>query len=419
MPSAKFTSISLFSGAMGLDLGLERSGRFEFLACVEKERAFCDTIRLNRDKGRLANPKLEVFEADIANLDPMQVLYAQGLKPGDLDLLSGGPPCQAFSVIGRRRGLSDARGQLIYDFARFVEHLRPRVFLMENVRGLLSMSDSPDGKKGALFEGVLRRFNAIGYRTDTFVVNSVNYGAPQVRERVIVIGNRINLRATFPGPTHSDRPGDSLKQFVTLGDALLEKPDHDPTIMDFSPRKKGYLKLVPAGGNWRSLPLEVQKESMGKTFYLKGGRSAYWRKLSFEYPCPTIVTMPNHAGTSLCHPNELRPLSVGECSRVKGFPDDWHFVGTAAEKYKQVGNAVPVILGEVAGRALAGLLDMAPPCSDSADPRMQPDTVQHLRPHVRTRWWWKDGEVISGLPYHRRPGASKAANELFLFDGME
>jgi len=108
------------------------------LACVEKERAFCDTIRRNRDKGRLANPKLEVFEGDISNLDPMRVLDAVGLKPGELDFLCGGPPCQSFSTAGNRGTIQDHRGTMLWQFLRFIEVMRPRFFLMENVRGLLS-----------------------------------------------------------------------------------------------------------------------------------------------------------------------------------------------------------------------------------------------------------------------------------------
>ena len=318
MESRRYTVLSLFSGGMGLDLGLKQTGQFQLLACVEVAPSFGETIRRNRDAGRIGSPALNVYQQDVAELDPVQVMADLRLAPGELDLVAGGPPCQAFSVFGKRRGLADRRGQLIFEFLRFIEALRPRVFLMENVRGLLSMTTDDSTRKGSLFEMVQGRFDALGYRSDCFVVNAVNYGAPQVRERILMIGNRYGATADFPQPTHSDRPGDHLSPFATLGDAIRGKPDPDPTIMQFSERKQKYLAMVPPGGNWRTLPVEIQRESMGKTFYLKGGRSAYWRKLSYEFPCPTVITMPNHAGTSMCHPEFLRPLTVGECIEFKG-----------------------------------------------------------------------------------------------------
>lgn len=413
----KFKVLSLFSGAMGLDIGLERTGRFETVACVEIESNSCETIRRNRDAGRLAKHDLSIINADIRTLIPLKVLEQIGYEPNELDLIAGGPPCQAFSVFGKRKGLEDSRGRLIFEFIRFVESIRPRVFLMENVRGLLSMAVDAQSQKGSLLELIQKEFNKIGYRTDCFVVNSVNYGAPQIRERIIMIGNRFNLRANFLPPTHSDRSQDQLKPFAVLGDAIRGKPDPDPIVMDFSPRKKHYLSMIPPGGNWRSLPIELQKESMGKSFYLKGGRSAYWRKLSYDFPCPTIVTMPNHAGTSLCHPEELRPLTVGECSLVQGFPEDWQFIGTPSEKYKQVGNAVPIVLGEIAGKAVIELLERIASLKHPISNTYIPDTVVHLRPHVRTRWWWKDGQVIHGLRYNERPNQSEEQFvQLSLFD---
>ena len=255
------------------------------------------------------------------------------------------------------------------------------------------------------------RFDALGYRSDCFVVNAVNYGAPQVRERILMIGNRYGATADFPQPTHSDRPGDHLSPFATLGDAIRGKPDPDPTIMQFSERKQKYLAMVPPGGNWRTLPVEIQRESMGKTFYLKGGRSAYWRKLSYEFPCPTVITMPNHAGTSMCHPEFLRPLTVGECARVQGFPEEWTFCGTPSEKYQQVGNAVPILLGRMAGEAVVRLLEQTPMADRPNAESGKPSRVVQIRPHVRTRWWWKDGEVIEARPYSQRPKRKPRRND--------
>ena len=427
MAKANYTVISLFSGAMGLDLGLERTKRFELLACIEKERAFCDTIRLNRDRGRLNDKKLAVFEGDICNLDPLEVLAAVGLKPGELDVLVGGPPCQSFSTAGSRGTVQDHRGTLLWQFLRFVEAIRPKYFLMENVRGLLSaglrhrpIKERPEHGGPPLTHdeepgSVVRRFaldlGRIGpqpYRMDCFEVNAVNYGAPQLRERALFIGNRFNAVAHFPDPTHGPIEAaveaslfeqavqQKMLPWRTLGDAIGHVNETNPVVMDFSPRKKKYLAMVAPGSNWRSLPVGIQKESMGKVWYAKGGRSGWWRRLSFDLPCPTLVTMPNHAGTSLCHPNSTRALSLNDYKLIQEFPDTWEICGTPQQQYAQVGNAVPVRLGEVAGNVIADALD------DLAKTkwRVLPETADRYRiiyvqSHVRTRQWFKDGKTFA------------------------
>jgi DNA (cytosine-5)-methyltransferase 1 len=419
--------ISLFSGAMGLDVGLGQTGRFEVLACVEREHAFCETIRANKRAGRLS-PGLQVFERDITFLEPGEVLEAVGLRPGELDLLVGGPPCQSFSTAGRRRTVLDTRGTLLWQFLRFVEAIRPRFFLMENVRGLLSaalrhrpMADRPEkggppldpeeepGSVVRQFAEDLQRFSGSGYHMDCFEVNAVNYGAPQLRERALFIGNRYNAVVAFPDPTHGPpaeaqegerglfpcKPACGHLPWRTLHDAIGHLRDADPVLMDFSPRKKKYLEMVPPGSNWRSLPCAIQKESMGKAWYAKGGRSGWWRRLSYDLPCPTLVTMPNHAGTSLCHPEEVRSLSLKEYALVQEFPEDWEFRGTPAEQYAQVGNAVPVRLGQVAGEVIAGELDALASRNWRPFPsKPEACRVVYVQAHVRTRQWYKNGQTF-------------------------
>lgn len=393
-------AISLFTGAMGLDLGLERAG-FKIRVCVENDPSTCLTIKKNR-------PEIPLLEDDIRDLSGEDILKAAGLSRRDAHLVCGGPPCQAFSVFGRRKGIQDERGALVFEFIRIVDEIKPKVFVMENVRGLHSMAIRPGAAKGSLYKKIQGTFEGIGYRVDCFLVNSVNYGAPQIRERMFSIGGRYNLKAEFPTPIRSDRPKDKLPPFTTLGDAIKDFKPATQTVMDFSERKKKYLAMVPSGGNWRSLPVEVQKESMGKSWYLKGGRSAYWRKLSYDFPCPTIVTMPNHAGTSMCHPEELRTLSAEECARVQGFPDDWEFVGGPQDKYTQIGNAVPVILGEMAGVATRNLLhEIGTTVGRNTGIHIK-SRVVHIRPHVRTRWWWKDGKVTPPIPYNQKPHVDPA-----------
>lgn len=347
----KYTLLSLFSGGMGLDLGLDRTGRFGLLACVERDAACCRTIRVNRDAGRLGDRSFRLYEADIESLNPCRVMADLRLRPGDLDLLAGGPPCTTFSTAGRRQGVADARGLLLWQFLWFVEALRPRVFLIENVRGLMSAALRPGGQPGLLLRAFLHDLPA-EYRVDVFEVNAANYGTPQVRERVILLGNRHGGLARPPGPTH----GPGLLPYRTLRDALAGVVDHDSVLLDFSERKKQYLKLVPPGGNWRDLPDHLARESMEKGYFAKGGRLGWWRRLAWDWPSPTILTNPSHPMTSLCHPDETRTLTLRECARIQGFPDDWAFCGSAQDMYRQVGNAVPVGLGEVCGEVVASLL---------------------------------------------------------------
>ncbi len=422
MAPSKYKTVSLFSGAMGLDVGLHQTGRFELLACVEKVPSFCDTIRQNIRLGNVPSD-LKVYQADICDLDPERLLSELGLAPGELDLLVGGPPCQAFSTAGKRASVQDHRGTLLWQFLRFVEVLQPKMFLMENVRGLISaalqhrpIALRPE-KGGApltdneLPGSVVRQFAddlqkiETGYHLDVFEVNAVNYGAPQLRERALFIGNRFNMTIDFPDPTHGSGDLDSdpvdlfsprkkLSPWRTLGDALKALCEENPLVMDFSPRKKAFLSQVPPGGNWRCLPVELQQESMGKAWYAKGGRSGWWRRLSFDLPCPTLVTMPNHASTSLCHPTEVRALTLREYARIQEFPDSWQFCGKTSEQYAQVGNAVPVRLGAVAGNVLAKALDDA----YQRDCEPLPDTppayrVVYVQSHVRTRQWFKAGQI--------------------------
>lgn len=419
----KYKVISLFSGGMGLDLGLDSTDRYEIVACAEKERVFCNTIRNNVAAGRV-NPNLQVFEGDITNLDPAEVLKAVGLKPGEVDLLVGGPPCQSFSTAGKRGTIQDPRGTLLWQYLRFVEHIQPKFFLMENVRGLISaalqhrpIAERPENGGPPLSDdeepgSVVRRFSedlqaipGAAYHLDVFEVNSVNYGAPQIRERVIFIGNRYNAQVDFPNPTHGPialvKPQADLFQSVairpwaTLRDAIGDLKEANPVVLDFSPRKKSFLSLIPQGSNWRSLPVELQQESMGKAWHAKGGRSGWWRRLTFDLPCPTLVTMPNHASTSLCHPVETRALSLREYARIQEFPDDWEFSGTVSERYRQVGNAVPTRLGRVAGDVIASHLDEVKSRGwKKFDVAPDAFRIVYIQSHVRTRQWFKGGKTI-------------------------
>lgn len=426
MSSEKYNVVSLFTGAMGLDLGLHKTGKFRLLACVEVEKVFCDTIRKNISLGNLPDSP-RVYEQDIQSLTPEEILEDLKLNAGDIDVLVGGPPCQSFSTAGKRGTIQDTRGPLLWDFMRFIRGLKPKVFLMENVRGLLSaairhrpISERPErggpplspeempGSVVKLFAEELQQFKDTPYHMDCFEVNAVNYGAPQLRERALFIGNRFNRQVDFPNPTHGnprgrdeqytlwDPPGSGIRPWRTLGDVIKGLHDDHPILMDFSPRKKKFLSLVPPGGNWRHLPEKTQEESMGKAFFAKGGRSGWWRRLSYQLPCPTLVTMPNHASTALCHPEELRALSIREYCRIQEFPDAWAVCGTPAEQYRQIGNAVPVRLGEVAGETIAAFLHMMKRNDWQVKKGLPaPYRRVYIQAHVRTRLWFKNGQVYT------------------------
>jgi DNA (cytosine-5)-methyltransferase 1 len=403
----EYKFVSLFSGAGGMDAGLEATGAFRAIACVENDPASCETLRINRDHGRLGSLTTEIFERDVSHLDPFLLMDRCHLRSGELTLLAGGPPCQSFSTAGRRGTIQDPRGTLLWQFLRYVVALQPTFFIMENVRGLLSAAIrhrpiasrpnrggpelEPEERPGSVVDlwvhDLLEMTNGT-YRVDCFEVNAVNYGAPQLRERVLFVGNRIGRIVEMPEPTHGD--SGYLEPFATLGEALARVAGNTSEILDFSPRKKWYLGQVPEGANWRALPPDLQQESMGKAWYAKGGRSGWWRRLTRDLPCPTVVTLPNHASTSMCHPTETRALSITECAAVQEFPEGWQFSGTTAEKYRQVGNALPVRLGTIVGRQVAIELATARTASNQ-EQAPAPYRRVYIKSHVRTRQWYRDG----------------------------
>ena len=410
---------------MGLDLGLEQTGRFVTRAVVEQTPSFCKTIMRNRDAGNLRDPNMLIYENDVRELSPLMLLDDLGLAVGEVDVVIGGPPCQAFSTSGRRRTTNDSRGTLLWEMLRFIEELKPQFFLIENVRGLMSAALAhrpiaerpqnggpplmPEEQPGSVVRQFMEDLDG-QYRLDIFEVNAVNYGAPQLRERVFFVGNRLGKVVQFPDPTHgqnrsnvdtkdltlfgSDSTASPLLPFRTLGEALENLDDPTPVCHDFSPRKKYYLSQVPPGSNWRALPEDIARESMGRAFYAKGGRSGWWRRLSMDLPSPTIVAIPSHASTSLCHPTETRALTLRECARIQEFPDHWEFEGTPQEQFTQVGNAVPVRLGEVAGDAIANELDDAQSGNTTSQTEVPHIRHVYLQSHVRTRRWYKNGQTV-------------------------
>lgn len=316
-----FTNIELFAGAGGLALGLEEAG-FHGVEFVEFNHEACETLRKNR-------PNWNVIENDVHKID-FKSFHDK------IDVVSGGAPCQAFSYAGKRLGFGDTRGTLFAEFARCVDEVKPKMFLFENVRGLLSHDH------GRTFATIKYTFEKQGYTLQQKVLNACYYGVAQKRQRLIVIG----IRNDLVDKIHFEYPQPE-EHMTVLKDALKNVPASP--YQPYSESKRKVMELVPAGGCWVDLPSEIAKAYMGKSYYSGGGRRGMARRISWEEPCLTLTTSPSQKQTERCHPDETRPFTVREYARIQSFPDDWEFVGSLSEQYKQIGNAVPVELAKRIG----------------------------------------------------------------------
>lgn len=319
----KITTIELFAGAGGMALGVEKAG-FDTIGLVEIDKDASKTLKLNR-------PNWNIINDSITNISPQNLEEFFNIKKYDLDLLSGGAPCQAFSYAGKRLGLEDTLGTLFYHYATFLEKLQPKMFLFENVKGLISHD------KGNTFKTILNIFEDTGYIVQHKVLNAWEYGVPQKRERLILIGIRKDLakdnKFIYPTP-HEYKP--------VLNDILPNCPKSAGTT--YSEEKKKIFALVKPGGCWRDIPEDIAKPYMKSCWDMEGGRTGILRRLSLDEPSLTVLTSPSQKQTERCHPTEIRPFTIRENARCQTFPDDWQFCGSIMQQYKQIGNAVPVNL---------------------------------------------------------------------------
>ena len=361
---AKPIALSFFSGAMGLDLGIEQAGFDIRLAC-EVDKYCRQTIALNRPDVALIG--------DITDYSPAQVMRYAGLELGqEVDLIVGGPPCQAFSTAGKRNGFNDERGNAFLTYLETAFAIRPRYLVIENVRGLLSCPmNRPHERRGPEFPDltldelpggalnfVLSEIRRHGYGYSFNLYNAANFGTPQVRERVVIVCARDGSRPPYLPPSHAEDAltgQTGLKRWKTFRQAvkgLAEQQHH----LNFPEKRLRYYRLLSEGQNWRALPEDVQKEAMGASYYAGGGKTGFLRRLAWDKPSPTLVTHPAMPATDLAHPSEDRPLSIEEYKRLQEFPDDWALAGPLIEQYKQVGNAVPASLGRAIGQTVMALL---------------------------------------------------------------
>lgn len=323
-----------------MDLGLEEAG-FEIRVQVDRDRWCVRTLSANR---RAFRSEPVVLQEDVRLLTPSQLVQRAGLK--DVVLICAGPPCQSFSLAGRRQGLRDPRGLLVYEFVRILEALRPALFLFENVPGFVSESTR-------ISDWLIEQCRAAGYGVSAGILDASEYGAPQRRRRWILLGCRAGCPPALPRPTHGPK---GSTPYVTLRDALrgLERPDLDGAV-EFSPKTRDLLSLVPAGGDWRDLP-EPLRLQVSARWQKRGGKTSFYRRLHWDAPAPTVSTKPDRPMACLCHPDETRPLTVREVARLQGFPDWWVFEGPVTARYRQIGEAVPVQLAKALGSSLAAHL---------------------------------------------------------------
>jgi DNA (cytosine-5)-methyltransferase 1 len=335
-PNNAHSVIELFAGAGGLAIGLEAAG-LNCVALNEINHWAAETLRLNR-------PHWNVIEEDVTKIS------FEALK-GQIDVVTGGFPCQAFSYAGKKLGFQDARGTLFYEFARIVNEVKPLLCIGENVRGLLNH------EKGKTLKGMISVLDDIGYRVlEPQVLKAINFNVPQKRERLVIVGIRKDIKIDF------EYPKTNLNKIYTLKDALkkglLYNEDVPKSAGSLYPkRKKEIFDMVPPGGYWRNLPLNVQMEYMQKSFYLGGGKTGIARKISWDEPSLTLTCSPAQKQTDRCHPDESRPFTVREYARIQTFPDEWKFAGSIGNQYKQIGNAVPVNLGKAIGEQIIKFLE--------------------------------------------------------------
>lgn len=327
----KLKCLELFAGAGGLAIGLEKAG-FETLLLNEFDKNACKTLTKNR-------PNWNVVCEDIHKLSFIDY-------KNKVDLLSGGFPCQAFSHSGKRLGFNDTRGTLFYEFARAIKETEPTCFLAENVKGLLTHDN------GNTIKVIMEVFSELGYHVfDPLLLNANNYDVAQKRERIFIFGvkKKYKNQFNFKAPTIGSSP--------TVGDVFKAGEYYSKDVSKiksigslYSKNKEEYFKLIPEGGNWKNLSIEKQKEYMGKMFYSEGGKTGILKRLSYSAPSVTLLTSPAQKQTERCHPKETRPLNIREYARIQSFPDDWEFIGSISSQYKQIGNAVPTMLGYHIGK---------------------------------------------------------------------
>lgn len=345
----EIVALSFFSGAMGLDIGMKKGGIKALLACEFNK--YCRmTIQQNE-------PNMALI-GDINKYTPEEILYMAKIPEGrKVDVIFGGPPCQAFSTAGARRALNDERGNVFLRYIEVVKAIKPTYLVIENVRGLLSApypyGDVEEPIKGGALCVIMDCLKDAGYTMSFELYNAANFGAPQIRERIVMIGKLGTEKVSYLKPTHNEQGNNGLLPWRTLRDALSVLPDNtEHHYIEFPEKRLKFYRMLGEGQYWKDLPPKAQEEAMGWKIHMGGGKTGFFRRLSYSKPSPTLVTNPTMPATDLCHPTENRPLSVEEYACIQEFPTDWKICGPILEQYKQIGNAVPIKLGEAIAKTI-------------------------------------------------------------------
>lgn len=349
--------LDLFAGVGGLSYGFAHDENFNIVAANELLEPMAKAYSLN-------HPSVKMYNKDIKDFSLNDLTRDLGIKKGDIDIIVGGPPCQAYSTVGKRL-IDDPRGKLFQEYYRILKEVHPQIFVFENVKGLLSMQG------GDLIKTIISLFESIGYHMQMKVLNAADYGTPQIRERVILVGTLDTRPFEYPAPTHYN-PEESipqnklLKPYVTLGEALGDLPPmvtgeckvkyaHKPQneyqklmrenapaeiqeheVPKNNPHMVEIMKALPDGGTPKDIPEAIRPTSGFANTYCR----LWWNK-----PSTTITRNLGCPSSSRCiHPKDPRPLSTREGARLQGFPDNYIFYGKRGDKHLQIGNAVPTFL---------------------------------------------------------------------------
>lgn len=360
-------AVSFFTGAGGLDIGMHKAG-FNIKLCLEIEEKYCRTLKDN-------HPNWNVQNGDIMEYSKERVYREANLSQNqEIDLIIGGSPCQSFSTAGKRQAFDDVRGKAMLKYVDLIEEIQPKAFVLENVRGLLSvalkhrkLNERGDNfppleeeeKPGSALKYLLKKFKSYNIKIE--LVNAANYGVAQKRERVFIIGIRkdLNKEFVFPESTHTKDGQKGTYKWVNVSEVFkeLEGKVKKHNYVTYSSERLKYMKMIPkGGGNWRDLPDNVVKEAMGGAYKSGGGKVGFFRRININEPAPTLLTSPIQKSTNLGHPFEDRPLSIQEYLAIQGFPLDYKVYGSLTDQYTQIGNAVPVQLAYVIGNAIYNLL---------------------------------------------------------------
>ncbi len=345
MPKKKYTAIDLFSGAGGLHLGFEKMG-FNINLCIDNNDIVEKTHKRNF-------PNIPMINRDINTVGTEEIKsYLDG---GNVDIIIGGPPCQGFSTIGKRassnpekRAKKDPRNELVLTYARIIKELRPKFIVMENVKGILTLEN------GTYLQNVLRILRESGYDADYKLINMADYGVPEIRERVIIIGNRLGLPVTFPSPDHSDNPDDKLPKWRRCWDVIKDlesmpdSPEFNHVALKHTEKNIARYELIPEGGRLPEdkLPPELYRKNFGNTF----------KRLNRNAPALTMV--PGNDAFPI-HPSLNRSLTVREAARIQTFPDSFVFEGNRRQQGHQVGNAVPPLFSQKLAKFILEQISLA------------------------------------------------------------